>query len=226
MKKINKYKYISDHKKRLKLSLRILKFKRPKWNRLKKYVFKTLKSKTRFKRRIKRKRTFRLINPYKQKVQIGWQKIRKSYKNWIVFKRTLLLLSGNNPRRRSNLVNLKEINKYSRKNLYLFKRIYFLNSFAQYINISSSNENARKLIESRLLYVNNKTSNSKLMKKGDIVSFLDFDYNFYRLKKKYINLEGVTSFFEYDYYSQSFAILKDLNEISQKDGIFIDKNIF
>jgi hypothetical protein len=224
MGKINKYKHIAKYKKRLKLSLRILKFKRPKWKRIKKFIFRFLKSKTRFKR--KRKRNKRLIHPYKSKVKIGWEKSKNAYKNWIFFKRTLLLLNGNNTRRRSNIISIKELNKYTKKNIILFKRFYFLNSFAQYVNLCKSNEHARKLIESKQILKNSISLNTNILKQGDIIISKDLSYGFHKIKKRFIQLDGMNSFFEYDYYTQSFIILKNLSEINEKDMIFVDRKIF
>lgn len=221
MLKINKYKHIDRYKKKIKLSLRILKFKKPKWKRIKKFIFRFLKSKIRYKRR--RKRLKKLVHPYKLKVRIGWEKVKRAYKNWILLKRSLLLLSGNNTRRRTSLIKIKALDIYSKKNILLFKRLYFLNTFAQYVNLCKTDESARKLIESGQLLKNSVFLNRATLCSGDIIFLNDLTFNYYNLNTRYIYLGGMNSFFEYDYYTQSFVILKNFSEINKKDMVFVDR---
>ena len=204
MKHINKYKYLNKFKGKIRVSNRLLKFKRPKWNIAKKTLFKS-------------KQNSKLLQVFKHNIQPGWEKTKKHYKNKINFARYLLIANSNNKRRRSALFKNKLVNRDQTLNTIFFKKFFKLDYFMYATYLTSSADQARQLLDSKKVSKNDNFSFYKTLSKGDIINLDINDYVFMKNKQKYNFSEGINSFYEYDYYTQSFIILKNFEDTNKKD---------
>lgn len=202
--KIAKYKFLNKLKGNFKLSKRILNFKRPKWNLAKKVLLKRKKK--------------RQIDVFKQSMGIGWEKSIKNFKTKIDLGRSLLVYNNYNKRKKSKVLQQKFIQKEERINTIFLKRFfepeYFLSSvfIANSPNESKKYQDARKIYKNETLYTENEH-----LRKGDLLSLENKVVKFRPIRKRFNTVEHFSSFYEYDYYSQSFFILKNFEEIDEKD---------
>lgn len=116
MKQINKYKFLNKIKGRFKVSNRILKFKRPKWNIVKKAF-------------LKKTNILKVPEVYKQNIIPGWEKTKKSFKNKINLGRFLLVLNNHNKRKKAKVQVKGFVNKSDKINRIYFKRFFELDFF-------------------------------------------------------------------------------------------------
>lgn len=213
MKQINKYKHLNRFKGKIRVSNRLLKFKRPKWNIAKKILFKTFAQS-------------KLLQIYKQNVLPGWEKTKKSFKNRINLGRYLLTLNNNNRRKKSEILRTKFTNKNDKINTIFFKRFFELDFFLYSVYLTSSVNESRKAVESKKIFKNDVNSNlKKNLKKGDLIISRNNNFEFIKIKEKFNFNEGLNSFYEYDYYTQSFIVLKNFKEVNKKD-IYISTTNF
>lgn len=213
MKQINKYKHLNRFKGRIRVSNRLLKFKRPKWNIAKKTLFKTFAQS-------------KLQQIYNQNVLPGWEKTKKSFKNRINLGRYLLTLNNNNRRKKSEILRTKFTNKNDKINTIFFKRFFELDFFLYSVYLTSSVNESRKAVESKKIFKNDVNSNlKKNLKKGDLIISRNNNFEFIKIKEKFNFNEGLNSFYEYDYYTQSFIVLKNFKEVNKKD-IYISTTNF
>jgi ribosomal protein S4 len=205
MKQINKYKFLNKVKGNFKLSNRILKFKRPKWNIIKKTF-------------LKKNNFLKVPEVYKQNIILGWEKTKKSFKNKINLGRFLLILNNHNKRKRSKVQIKGFKSKTDKINSIYFKRFFELDFFLYSLYLSNSVEESKKLIESRKIYKNDTCINSNsFLKKGDLVSLNVTNFEFSKVQNKFNISENFCSFYEYDYYTQSFIVLKNFSNVNKKD---------
>ena len=196
MRFLNKYKihgnYTSASKK---LPLRVLKFKRTKWAKIK------TKIRPVFKRRVSKwskKNTF----------------LNKKYNKNFNKKNTF----NNNKRKKPAYLDLLRVSISLRGKFFLNK--YFLTKLQtkKYVFISSFS--ARLLINSGYIFINNKTVKPNYcVKKGDIISF-DLPENcssYLEVQSKYQKIRKFFPFLEYDYYTNTFIVLKDWEELEKND---------
>lgn len=205
MKQINKYKFFNKVKGKFKISNRLLKFNRPKWSITKKNFL---------------KKNINLKTPevYKQNVKQGWEKTKKSFKNEINFGRFLLILNNHNRRKKAKIQSQTFTNRTDKINGIYFKRFFELDFFLYSVFLSNSVEQSKKLIESRQISKNELSVNSStFLKEGDLVTLNTLDFNFSKIRNKFNISENFSSFYEYDYYTQSFVILKNFSDVNQKD---------
>lgn len=208
MKQINKYKFLNKLKGKFRVSTRLFKFKRPKWNLVKKAFLKS---------------DFNVKFPqvYKTNIIPGWEKTKKSFKNRINLGRFLLVLNNHDRRKRSKIQNKNFIYNDDKVNTIYFKRFFELDFFLYSIYTSSSVEESKKYLESKKVFKNETNSFSKSeLKKGDLIQVKNDDFEFNKIKVKFNMSENFSSFYEYDYYNQSFFILKDFSEVNKKDIYF------
>lgn len=205
MKQINKYKFLNKIKGRFKISNRILKFKRPKWNIVKKTFS-------------KRNNLLKVPEVYKQNITPGWEKTKKSFKNKINLGRFLLVLNNHNKRKKSKVQVNGFVNKTDKINGIYFKRFFELDFFLYSASMSSSVKESKKLIESKKVYKNEVcASNNSFLREGDLIELNLKDFEYSKVKNKFNILENFSSFYEYDYYTQSFIMLKNFSNVNKKD---------
>lgn len=216
MRKTNKYKiYKYLNRNTTKLSLRVLKFRRPKWAKIQKYI--------KYKKDLLRS-NFSLL---KKKIKF-WDKLKKYYKMSLLTKKQYSFLYEES-------FSFKKLNK---KNNFCSKKEFLLNLFVKpeyqldillwNLYFTNSVYKSKKLIENRQLFVNNKLKTSvTFLKRGDIVNLKpEFLLNLSENINKYLLFEKLLSFVEVDYYSCSFIIIKDVNQLSFEDlYLFIKEDI-
>lgn len=207
MRKLHKYKIYTKIDLVSKFPLRILKFKRPKWLRIKelflnkanlgKELFDITSIKTNFK---------------------FWDKIRTSYKQKL---RTYSFLSAS----LNNSIHLRKLKSESdikiRKEMY--SKMYFENFYKPCTltwlsHFFSSNVEAKQKIHSKNLLINdNLVGANYLLEKGDIISIKDSTIVTKIVSQKYNKTLSILTHVEIDYYSQTIVILKDLSTLSEED---------
>ena len=214
MKQTNKYKHLNTFKGTLKVSNRVLNFKRSKWNTVKKILFKTDVQP-------------KVLDIYKQQVLPGWDKVKRSFKNRINFGRHLLNLNNNKRRKKSELLKTKFITRKDKINTILFKRFFELDFFLYSVYLTHSVNESRKAVEANKIYKNGINTNiKKNLKSGDLITFQDNNFNFNKIQGKFNSSDGINSFYECDYYTQSFVLLKSFNEVTEKDIYLSPINLF
>lgn len=210
MRLINKYKLLSKFKGITQVSNRVLNFKRPKWNSLKKLV-------------IRKKIISKLSELYKQNVSFGWEKAKKNFKNKISLNRLLLIKLQNNKRKRSKLLRSVSNNKNDKLHSFFFKNFFEIDFFLYSVCGAKTSYEAKKLIESKSVFKNfNSVCNDLKLSSGDILSFNTANYEYFSIKNRYNISESVNSYYEYDYYMQSFVILKNFSDVNKKDMFLVN----
>lgn len=214
MRLIKKYKILTKVRYLITLPLRIRFFKRPKWKFLQKLLFR--KHKKYASRRYKRKLQYP-DNKIKFVLFGKWRKLKKSYKQRIFAKRFLLVGLNHNKRCFKNLKNNK--NKTYLKSLRtFFRQQYFLDYMLFRVKYAASIFDAGGILRQKKIFVNDEIANKKLiLKKGD---FVFMDNNLYKYKitgNKYTYTDLVDTFYENDFYTQSFIVTKSIQDISNVD---------
>ena len=99
-----------------------------------------------------------------------------------------------------------------------FFQTYRLDLLLYNLNFFASIYQARQSIKNGLVLINNKPflSENTVLAKGDIVCLLDDKNNLPQMIKKELRF----SFLEIDYYTQTFIILKNLNNINYQDIVY------
>lgn len=217
MRFLNKYKLHENFASGLrKLPLRVLKFKRPKWASIKKKL------------RIKR-----FIWKFNKKI---WQKPRfvnllkicikkKFYMNKVFgiklqTKKYVSSLYDNTIK-----VNWDYKEKFRKNSIcnVIAKPMYRMDIILWYLNFFSSAAAAKQFLNSKGVLVNNKPVGSNyILKQGDVFSFDLPDsiqtLNSYKtIKSKFLKSRHMFPYLEYDYYSNSFFVLKSWNQLTQND---------
>jgi ribosomal protein S4 len=208
MRKINKfkiYKYLS--RSTAKLSLRVLKFRRPKWFKIQK--------------NIKYKKKSRLLNFFliKRKFKF-WDRLKKNYKMSLFTKKQYQFLfdglaSLSKSKKKQRILHIKK-NFFFEK---FAKPEYRLNILLWNLHFTNSVHMSKKLVESKQFSVNGKSIGSIVfLKKGDVVTFKsNFTLDLAKNIKKYFFFAKLLSFVEIDYYSCSFIVIKESNLLSVED---------
>lgn len=208
MRFLNKYKihgnFASASKK---LPLRIVKFNRPKWAKIKNKVV-----------RIKKQPFVNvLINklPFK-----SISRVKKYYKVKLQTKKYISSLFD-------NTINFKKNSSFKLKKdlicAYLVKPLFRIDILLWYLNYFSSSFESRQNINSKKVLVNEETIKANyFIKKGDIISLnfrLSFEksHTYNSIKKKYVPNKMFFSFLEYDYYTNTIIVLKDLKDLTIED---------
>lgn len=218
MRKINKYKVYQKIDLVSKFPLKILKFKRPKW----------FKIKTRFlnrtKPKVKIKFGSKLVDITYTRTRLGmWDKIKNSYKNKLNKYSFLNGLFGNSIRLKRLKSQVSSITEYKE----LYSKIYFENYYKSYVlawlaNLSSSPFESRQQISSKNLIINDKkASTANFLRSGDVVSIMDSNVNTEQVSKRYNTTLLFLSHTEIDYYSQNIAVIKDLSSLSKDDFLLL-----
>jgi len=207
MRKSHKYKIHNKIELISKFPLRVLRFKRPKWQRLKD-IF--LQKNNLGKELID-------ITAIKNDFKV-WDKINRAYKEKL---RNYSYLSAS----LDNSLNLRKLKKESslkiRKQLY--SKLYFQNYYkpctiSWLANLFSSSFEVRQKITEKSVLINNKiaTTNS-FLSKGDIISITDSNVKIEKVIKKFNLNYSILTHVETDYYLQEIALVKNISDLSQED---------
>lgn len=188
--------------------VRLLKFNRPKWLKLKNLLNKK-------KKRIKFFNNLRFKAPFKQ-----WEKIKLTYKEGLNRKRMLSAFFDNS-------LSYKTIKMYTSSTsnksfLSLLVRSFILPLFKLDILLwklafYNSTYESKQAIKNKNVLVNfeNKKENYTLVK-GDIIQIKNLNKTLNKVPLLLLN-----SFLEIDYYTNTIVILKSPEEFSEKDFFFI-----
>ncbi len=217
MRFLNKYKLHENFVSGLrKLPLRVLKFKRPKWASIKKKL------------RIKR-----FVWKFNKKV---WQRPRfvnllkicikkKFYMNKVFSiklqtKKYVSSLYDNTVK--ATWDNKEKFRKNSICNI-IAKPMYRMDIILWYLNFFSSASAAKHFLNSKKALVNNKPVGSNyILKQGDVLSFdlpdcIQTINSYKKIKSKFLKSRHLFPYLEYDYYSNTFFVLKSWNQLTQND---------
>ena len=187
----------------IQVPLRITKFKRSKWKKIKKIID------------LKRK-FFNFTKHHNflyKRDKIIWKRLKFRYKN-------NLLLKLKYRCRFDFSIPLKQTKFFKEKSDALadtlIKFEYKLDVLLWKIKLFKSTFEARQFIQKGYLLINNKmiTCTQKYLIEGDILHLKNFNHglnNFYRKK------EIKSSFLEMDYYTNTFIIIKSLDRLSRQD---------
>lgn len=182
--------------------LRILKFKKTKWKKVKKILLRT------------KNRCLFLEHSIQVLSTRTWDRIKNYYKTELRFK--------------LNLQKRYDCKLLSKKKAILDKKSYIIDNFikTEYrldlllynLNFFASIYQARQSIKNGLVLINNKPflSENTVLAKGDIVCLLGDKNHLPQMIKKELRF----SFLEIDYYTQTFIILKNLNNINYQDIVY------
>jgi hypothetical protein len=207
MRKSHKYKIHTKIDLISKFPLRVLRFKRPKWQYLKD-IF--LQRNTLGKELID-------ITAIKNDFKV-WDKVNRAYKERL---RSYSHLSAS----LDNSLNVRKLKQESsikiRKNLY--SKLYFQNYYKActlvwLANFFASSFEARQKITEKNMFVNNKVATpNSFLTKGDIISISDSKLKIEKVIKKYNLNYSILTHVEVDYYSQEMALVKDISDLSEED---------
>lgn len=216
MRQIKKYKIYQKINLVSKFPVRILRFKRPKWLKLKIRFFKRTRPRL--------KLGGKLVDITYNRTHFGsWGKLGTIYKTKL---RNYSFLSG----MFDTSLNLKTLKRQAsaltlRKDL--FSKIYFENYYKPHVltwlaSLASSTFESKQQISSKMLKINDKkASPATFLKRGDIVSILDPKINVEQISKRFNKTSTILSHTEIDYYSQNIAIIKDLSALSKEDFLIL-----
>lgn len=202
---------------------RILKFRRPKWKNVKKSL------------EISSKNFGLFVNPAITKVSYKyWDKSTDYFKDGIQLKRFLI-----NSFDRSIKVGFlkKEINFNSQNVIKkmlvncLIRPNYRLDILLSSLNLFSSSYQARQFINDGIVLINSKKAKGNtFIKKGDIISFNSSKiYKHLYLNdilSSFLKNEIIYSFIEIDFYTKTFIVLKDPEDLTSKDLTLLLPNYF
>lgn len=207
MRRLHKYKKLNKIELISKFPLRLLKFKRPKWQRLKDiFLNRPLLGKELID-----------ITSIKNDVK-AWDKVSSAYKERL---KSYSFLSAS----LNQTINLKKLKKSSnvklRKDIYssiYFRNYYKLCTLTWFANFFTSSFEAKQKIHAKKLLVNHKSATTNLkLTKGDFISIIDPTISLASTFKKYNTTLNFITNAEIDYYGQNLILVKDLIELSEED---------
>jgi hypothetical protein len=208
MRKLPKYKLYNKVKAILKFPVRILKFKRSKWNKLKESIDNN---------NIFKKNKIFDIGVIKNELKV-WKKVKRVYKERLQLYSLLKIVFDNS----IDLNKLKQFSVCKQRKSRLIKNFlkeyYKICGLLWISNCYASNSEVRQKINSNVVFINNKRAFSNIcLKKGDIINIKDCTIRISKNFKKYNLIAQILSYIEIDYYSQTITILKDIDELSDED---------
>jgi ribosomal protein S4 len=228
MRKINKYKIYKVSGVCLKkFPLRILKFRRPKWNNLQKLLKTNLIASRSFKQNKsffgKKKIKSSLINSFLIKTDLKrWARIKSYYKTGFKYKNVLqnifdCSIKFNFFKKKSKNLSLKKDYILN----YLVYPNFRMDILLWNLNFFSSSFQARQVINNHDILLNGKKVKANVfVTKGDIITFKNttlegFEYN--KIVERISKDKKFLTFVEIDYYTKTIIILKDYKELSLED---------
>ena len=117
----------------------------------------------------------------------------------------------------------KEKQRLNTVNAILTKPLFRLDILLWYLKFFVSVSASRQCINRGTVFINNKSSKSNyFIKRGDILTFkMPADLyklnHFQKIEKKFLDIRHFFPFMEYDYYTNSFIVLKSWNELTSND---------
>ncbi len=209
--KINKYKLYNKPVSLSRYPNRILKFKRPKWLKL--------KSQIQLSNNFNNARSFAIYDLLSSKVNDGvWDKISKYHKKKLLAN---LIFKLQFKSRISSIKNL-----YNTRNLLLdkyFKNYYQSGVLLYFLDYYTSKIQSQQKIHFGNLNLNNSLSRANnLLKKGDILNVLDSDIVLTTNLQKYSSDSSFLTFLEVDDYSQTLVVVKGLEDLTSEDFYLIN----
>ena len=207
MRLIKKYKALATLQTFLKVvPKRLLKFKRPKWLKLKKNLLGSQVAKISFSKFTISKVNFKY-----------WSKVTLNFKKGIALKRSISSLYNN----AISITFFKKLVylEVFKKNTFLvfFYPLFIIEILLWKLNFVSSVYAGRQLLTSKDVFVNNKVvTKGYVVKKGDIIQINEkISSNTFFLNKSLP--EFFFFFFEIDYYLKQLVVIKDLKTITIED---------
>jgi len=211
-----------------KFPLRLLKFRRPKWNLLQQKLKTVLIKKQRRLKKVKKfKRNSFLINSFLTKnTYKRWSKTKKYYKTGLKNKNILITcfdraINFNFLKQRSKAFTLKKSFILN----YLVYPEFRVDILLWNLNLFYSTFQARQSIQNNEILVNGKSIKvNTFLKKGDIISFLNTSssiYDFNKIVASYSKNEKFLTFVEIDFYTKTIILLKSYNELSSEDMLLL-----
>jgi ribosomal protein S4 len=229
MRKENKYKIYKVSGICLKkFPLRILKFRRPKWNVLQKLLKGSLVNQRYSKQNKqsffgKRKVKISLINSFLIKKDLKrWGKVKNYYKTGFKYKNVLQNIFDRSIK--YSFFKKKSRNLSLKKDFilnYLVYPIFRLDILLWNLNFFSSSFQARQVINNNGILLNGKRIKANVfLTKGDIITFKDTKneiYTYNQIVERFSKTKKFLTFVEIDYYTKTIVVLKDYKELSLED---------
>ena len=221
-------------------SVRLVKFKRSKWKRLKSKILKKKSSlrrlfyKVRFLKRkkyIKKAKNFKLkkIKRFRSgmlsfyKKFNSFEKVKKAYKNGLLQKNSMRQFFGST----LTLKYLKGLALLKKNVFYEFyiKPFFKLDILLWKLKFFYSIKEAQQHIRSKNVLVNGVTVNSYnfFLSKGDVVKILNKNINVFN--RGGLNTSFILSFCDVDFYSYKIILLKNISDLTVND-FGLDFNYF
>jgi hypothetical protein len=180
--------------------VRVLKFKRPKWNRVQSFI--------------SNQQNIKLYNSNLVKVNVkNWEKIKNNFKDKLVIRSKISLLSKNAK------INVSIYKSRRNKILFTVHRIFYSPcEILWYSNFTRSINNSRQQIEMKNVFLNgNSLKNNSMLKKGDVICIKNNLFHLSHVLDKYFLQILIFSHLEIDYYTQELIITKNLEDLDKED---------
>lgn len=223
MRFLNKYK-LHEHfaSASRRLPTRVSKFKKSKWTNIKKklWIRKWIWNLARTRRR-KYKAPGKFTNFFKIHVSKRKYYLRNAFRIKLQTKKYISSLYDN-----SIKIRLNHKIKYRRDLLcfHFTKSLFRIDIILWYLKYFTSSAEARLFLNSKNVLVNNKAVKSNyFIKKGDVISldpfseFLEIRNSYKNMRAKYKKNRNFFPFLEYDYYTNTFVVVKNWQELSYND---------
>lgn len=213
---------------------RIFNFRRSKWKKLQSKLLRQqyfLFYSNQKKKRLKKAQS-PFFNSFLSKVPYKmWQKLRAHYKKGLQIKNNLRKKFDDSLQYHFFKKTMRSQKNQQLKNIVLLnlvKPLFKIDILLWCLNLYTSSYQARQAINCRNVWVNAKNVlGNHYLKKGDVVvikSSKDFSISNILFKKSLHNF--FLPFIEIDYYTRTFVVVKDLNEISSEDLYLVASHYF
>lgn len=242
MRRIEKYKIYTKIKDIYRYPIRILKFKRPKWDITKKNMVtaKPVVIDTPLVNPLApvdpdaapidpeaAASCFYSDNDIVKVTSESWPTMKDTHSDSVINQRSLLIQYNNDKR---ILKYLKAASKkaFVSDSIKKFFRLYYrLDSLLFLGDLSPSTFFSKDALKGKKILLNGLvTKRATFLKKGDFVLIKDQSFNYEILSKRYTELNLYPTFIEVDYYTQSLVLLKNLDETTTEDfSISIGKHL-
>jgi len=215
MRLFSKYKiYTKSSVTSAKFSLRVLKFRRPKWKKIQKNIIKLSKRKPKFISHLTIKNRLKV-----------WDRVKAKYKLGLNVKNSIYKFFDNSLSKKTLKKDLFFYKKNEIGDIFksiLIKPQYRIDILLSNLNLFFSLYQARQSINSGLILVNNKSVLSHyILRKGDVVSFKNLSTSHFASIKNFFKYnskkEYLGSFFELDHYTKTIIIIKDYTQLENED---------
>ena len=216
-----KYKKFSNHFSPLSCipKDKILKFHRPKWIKVQKVILKN-----KFKKKDNKIKFKYFWKAFCEKMR--WGKASQIYRNQLSFKKTFQTLFLNSV---SNSYLKKKVFRadvnFLPNQSFLYKLEYRLDILLLRLGMFKNSPLIKQNLQKTKIIVNNQESKTIVnLVKGDIISIHTFINAICNAKLE--DLRILTPFIEIDYYSNKIVIVKDLQELTNKDFLLLSREFY